>query len=249
MSIVTMPTSTTSPTQRTRKSLTVQMRWTRPFSLLSSLMEPTLTLNGPKDTSVSSSPSGDIEEGSSVTLNCSSDANPAAQYTWFKVNTDHSLRNMSQGQQIIFNRILSSDSGQYICEAQNELGTKSVPVSIDVKYGPKDTSVSSSPSGDIEEGSSVTLSCSSDANPAAQYTWFKEHEDSVEERKMASRKASGPRPGTVEEPLPVYENIELANLTNRSAPAAQREPIEGQDDHLHDASIHHISRSENQEGR
>ncbi|KAG7267539.1 hypothetical protein CRUP_005923 [Coryphaenoides rupestris] len=57
--------------------------------------------------------------------------------------------------------------------------------------------------------------------------------------------ASGPGPGTVEEP--VYESIELADLTNRSAPAAQREPIEGQDDHLHDASIHHISHAENQE--
>jgi len=68
-----------------------------------------------------------------VTLNCSSDANPEAQYTWFKVNTDHSRRKMNQGQQIIFNRILSSDSGQYICEAQNELGTTSVPISIDVK--------------------------------------------------------------------------------------------------------------------
>ena len=42
-------------------------------------------------------------------------------------------------------------------------------------------SVNVSPSGEIEEGSSVTLSCSSDANPAANYTWFKEHEDSVKE--------------------------------------------------------------------
>ncbi|KAG7264258.1 hypothetical protein CRUP_035694, partial [Coryphaenoides rupestris] len=64
-------------------------------------------------------------------------------------------------------------------------------------------------------------------------------------RKMASRKASGPGPGTVEEP--VYDDIELANLTNRSAPAAQREPIEGQDEHRHYANIHHISHAENQE--
>ncbi|XP_047198385.1 uncharacterized protein LOC124854580, partial [Hippoglossus stenolepis] len=35
-----------------------------------------------------------------------------------------------------------------------------------------------SPSGEIMEGSSVTLTCSSDANPAAKYTWSKEDEDS-----------------------------------------------------------------------
>ena len=46
---------------------------------------------------------------------------------------------------------------------------------------PKTPSVTVSPSGEIEEGSSVTLSCSSEANPAATYTWFKEHEDSVKE--------------------------------------------------------------------
>ena len=47
------------------------------------------------------------------------------------------------------------------------------------------------------------------------------------------------------QPLPgsVYENISA--LTNRLAPAAQREPIEEQDD-LHYASIH-TSRSKNQE--
>ncbi|KAK0150921.1 B-cell receptor CD22 [Merluccius polli] len=134
---------------------------------------------GPKHTSVTSSPSGGVKEGSSVTLSCRSDANPAAKYTWFKVNTDNSSRDMNQGQQLIFDRIKSSDSGKYLCEAKNELGTKSASISINVKYGPKHTSVISSPSGGVKEGSSVTLSCSSDANPAANYTWFKEHEDSV----------------------------------------------------------------------
>ncbi|KAK0146429.1 Hemicentin-1 [Merluccius polli] len=330
-------------------------------------------------TSATVSPSGEIEEGRSVTLSCSSDANPAANYTWFKVNTDqssrdmiqgqqlvfgailssdsgqylckaknelgttsdsisinvkygpkntfvisspsveieegrsvntdHSSRDMNQGQQLVFGAILSSDSGQYLCKAKNEFGTTSDSISINVKYGPKNTSVISSPSGEIEEGRSVTLSCSSDANPAANYTWFKEHEDSVGEsgqnytithitsqlggnyycqahngvghhnstflfihvtdtlslsldidfccrffisvlftrRKMVSRKASGlgGRPDAMEEslPVPVYDNV--LPLTNRMAPAAQREPIEERDD-LHYASVH-ISRSKNQE--
>ncbi|XP_054482758.1 B-cell receptor CD22-like [Anoplopoma fimbria] len=51
-------------------------------------------------------------------------------------------------------------------------------LSVDVQYAPKLPSVSVSPSDEIVEGSSVTLTCSSDANPAANYTWYKEGEDS-----------------------------------------------------------------------
>ncbi|XP_070297366.1 uncharacterized protein [Salvelinus sp. IW2-2015] len=41
-------------------------------------------------------------------------------------------------------------------------------------YGPKNTSVSVSPSGGIVEGSSVTLTCSSNANPPVdKYIWYK----------------------------------------------------------------------------
>ncbi|XP_030236024.1 B-cell receptor CD22-like isoform X2 [Gadus morhua] len=276
----------------------------------------------PETPSVGWTPPGVIEEGSSVNLTCTSEANPAAKYTWSKVTTGHPPGHSVQGQQLSFNTIQSSDSGQYLCQAENDLGTKSSPISIDVKYGPKNTSVIPSPPGEIMEGGSVTLSCSSDANPAADYTWFREHGGSVEElgenytisnittelggnyycearnavglqnstlmflnvtatppspsspssmsttvaagtvavllatmllvifllmrRKRASRKARGQggRPDTREEsPCPVYYNVSA--LTNRSASAAQREPIEEQDD-PHYASIH-ISRSKNQE--
>ncbi|KAL7404084.1 hypothetical protein ABVT39_009245 [Epinephelus coioides] len=133
----------------------------------------------PKLPSVSVSPSAEIVEGSSVTLTCSSDANPAAKYTWY--NEDGNLFRHSQRQnpQLVFSSIQSSDSGEYYCKAENELGRRTSEfISIDVKYAPKLPSVSVSPSAEIVEGSSVTLTCSSDANPAANYTWYKEDEDS-----------------------------------------------------------------------
>ncbi|KAI9529206.1 hypothetical protein NQZ68_013513 [Dissostichus eleginoides] len=133
-----------------------------------------VNFDAPKLPSVSVSPSAEIEEGSSVTLTCSSDANPAANYTWYKMNV---LIYSSEEHQIVFRSINSSDSGQYFCSAENELGRRtSENVFIDVKYAPKLSSVSVSPSAEIEEGSSVTLTCSSDANPAANYTWYKENQ-------------------------------------------------------------------------
>nr|XP_024658454.1 hemicentin-1 [Maylandia zebra] len=124
----------------------------------------------PKLPSVSVSPSGEIKEGTGVTLTCSSDANPAAQYSWYKKNGQKPLSNERQ---LSFSSIQSSDSGQYYCTAVNKLGSKLKSIAIDVKYAPKPPSVSVSPSGEIKENVSVTLTCSSDANPAAAYVWYK----------------------------------------------------------------------------
>ncbi|KAM8772610.1 Schwann cell myelin protein-like [Acanthopagrus schlegelii] len=134
---------------------------------------------GPRLPSVSVSPSAEIVEGSSVTLTCSSDANPAANYTWYKENGDPDLQPLSKDPQLVFSSIQSSDSGEYYCTAENQLGRRtSEYIYINVTYAPRLPSVSVSPSAEIVEGSSVTLTCSSDANPAANYTWYKENEDS-----------------------------------------------------------------------
>ena len=75
--------------------------------------------DGPKHTSVCSNPSGEIEEGSSVTLSCSSDANPAAEYTWFKEHED-SVR--ESGQNYTITNITSEHGGNYYCQAHNAIG-------------------------------------------------------------------------------------------------------------------------------
>ncbi|XP_060923486.1 B-cell receptor CD22-like, partial [Limanda limanda] len=129
----------------------------------------------PKPPSVSVSPSGEIMEGSLVTLTCRSDANPAAKYTWYKRSGDKQVQRLGEETQFVLSSIRSSDSGEYYCTAENELGRSSANIFITVTYAPKPPSVSVSPSGEIMEGSSVNLTCSSDANPAANYTWYKEN--------------------------------------------------------------------------
>ncbi|KAL7852076.1 hypothetical protein SRHO_G00178610 [Serrasalmus rhombeus] len=126
----------------------------------------------PKNVSVSITPSGEIVEGSSVTLTCSSDGNPPVKiYTWFKGSTS-----VGEGKTYSIPNIRSEDSGEYTCQSRNDHGERrSTAVYLNVLYPPKNVSVSISPSGEIVEGSSVTLTCSSDGNPPVKiYTWFKE---------------------------------------------------------------------------
>ncbi|KAM9455183.1 B-cell receptor CD22-like [Clarias gariepinus] len=123
----------------------------------------------PKRVSVSISPSGEIVEGRTVTLTCSSDANPPAEYTWFKGTVLKSKEKI-----YIIKKIRSEDRGEYKCKSSNRYGEKhSDGVTLNVFYPPKSSSVSISPSGEIVEGRTVTLTCSSDANPPVEYNWFK----------------------------------------------------------------------------
>ncbi|KAK0138186.1 B-cell receptor CD22 [Merluccius polli] len=75
--------------------------------------------HAPETPSVTMRPSGEIEEGSSVTLSCSSDANPAAKYTWFKEHEDSVIES---GQNYTITNITSELGGNYYCQAHNAIG-------------------------------------------------------------------------------------------------------------------------------
>uniref|UniRef100_A0A3B4EKT3 Ig-like domain-containing protein n=1 Tax=Pygocentrus nattereri TaxID=42514 RepID=A0A3B4EKT3_PYGNA len=135
-------------------------------------------------------PSGEIVEGRSVTLTCSSDGNPPVEYNWFK-----GISLVGKEKTYTMKKISSVDSGEYKCRSSNEHGEKlseALTLNVLCEYIlcilmirsltavlqfldlQKNVSVSISPSGEIVEGSSVTLTCNSDANPPVQnYTWFK----------------------------------------------------------------------------
>ncbi|XP_035856051.1 B-cell receptor CD22-like isoform X1 [Sander lucioperca] len=88
--------------------------------------------DGPKLPSVSVSPSAEIVEGSSVNLTCSSDANPAANYTWYKENEDSPK---ASGQIFTITDFRAEHSGNYYCEAQNRRGRQNSTLHLIVVAG------------------------------------------------------------------------------------------------------------------
>uniref|UniRef100_A0A8C5BV99 Carcinoembryonic antigen-related cell adhesion molecule 6-like n=1 Tax=Gadus morhua TaxID=8049 RepID=A0A8C5BV99_GADMO len=184
--------------------------------------------DAPKTPSVTMSPSGEIEEGSSVTLSCSSDANPSANYTWFKEHEDSVGQS---GQNYTITNITSELGGNYYCQPCNAIGRhNSTFLFIDVIELTSSSQTTAVAVGTIGVLLATIL--------LLVFLWMR--------TKRASRTSGqGGSTETIEEPfpVPVYDN--LSALTISSAPAVQRELIEDQDD-LHYASVH-ISHSENQE--
>ncbi|XP_066538346.1 B-cell receptor CD22 [Hoplias malabaricus] len=129
----------------------------------------------PKNTKVLISPRGDIMEGYSVNITCISNANPPVEkYAWYKVGGGQPWARGSS-QNLSLTSVRSHHSGQYYCTAWNVFGMgTSSSVTLSVLYAPKNTSVLARPSSVIEAGASLTLTCSSQANPAVEnYTWHR----------------------------------------------------------------------------
>ncbi|XP_061882380.1 B-cell receptor CD22-like isoform X1 [Entelurus aequoreus] len=143
-----------------------------------------------KRPSVSLSHTGDILEGRPLTLTCYIDnfnySSATVDYCWYnkKKNVSSKVRVLKKDRQLVFKSIKSSDSAEYWCTVENQLGKKtSEPVFIDVHYPPRRPSLFVSLSGVIVEGQSVNLTCSSNANPAANYTWYKDNQFLTQKKK------------------------------------------------------------------
>ncbi|XP_030014117.1 Schwann cell myelin protein-like [Sphaeramia orbicularis] len=126
----------------------------------------------PKRTSVVADPPGVILEGSSVSLLCSAHANPpASNYTWYRGDVE----DPEHGPVLTIDSAEPTHSGDYHCEAKNQLGQEtSALIHLDVQYPPKNTSVSADPPGPLMDGTSVTLTCTASANPViVNVTWYR----------------------------------------------------------------------------
>ncbi|KAM7420326.1 hypothetical protein PAMA_014849 [Pampus argenteus] len=142
------------------------------------VQSPSLSLalgHAPQSTSIAVYPVGEVSEGGSVTLTCSSEAAPPVEsFAWFKDMESGSIPD-SFRPQLHLPRLKYTDRGEYFCVARNSLGTdRSKPLLLNVTYSPKTTRVLASPPGDIREGSHVNLSCVSHAHPpTSRYAWYR----------------------------------------------------------------------------
>ncbi|XP_059361359.1 myelin-associated glycoprotein-like [Carassius carassius] len=119
----------------------------------------------PKNTSVSVLPSSSVLEGSSVTVTCSSEANPAVNYTWSR-ESEGQMKQLQTGDTLTFDRIDLKHRGWYYCTAHNQHGTQNSSVMLDILYAPK-----ISPSSSCTRTDVTVCFCEADGNPSPELEW------------------------------------------------------------------------------
>ncbi|XP_060708594.1 B-cell receptor CD22-like [Hemiscyllium ocellatum] len=112
-----------------------------------------------------------VNERDTVNISCTSqNSDPAVSgYSWYR----HTQNKPVSGQILLFESISKDDSGNYQCEARNNVGTgRSHTITIRVQYAP--TSVRITFPSSVRAGTWTSLSCQSDGHPAASsYHWRK----------------------------------------------------------------------------
>ncbi|KAL7852080.1 hypothetical protein SRHO_G00178650 [Serrasalmus rhombeus] len=116
----------------------------------------------------------EVTEGETADLTCNTTCSLTDPFIWYKNGRPLTTKTIKNNQ-LHLQTVSSEDAGSYSCAVRGSQHLRSTAHSLTVRYPPKNVSVSISPSGEIVEGSSVTLTCSSDGNPPVKnYTWFKE---------------------------------------------------------------------------
>ena len=114
----------------------------------------------------------DPDQGSSVSLQCVVDSNPAPSITWTRSSQPGVI--IGEGEELVITDIQPSMSDVYICEAENEVGigegrseplmTRHAPVNVELR--PETESVL------VTTGQQLIISCEAQASPAPEFTWL-----------------------------------------------------------------------------
>ncbi|XP_035660172.1 hemicentin-2-like [Branchiostoma floridae] len=138
----------------------------------------TITIGVPTVT-VLPKPTSTVAEGTeSRSLSCTVESNvypPVDVVSWTgpAVSAGRTTGGTLATPDLTIQNVERADAGNYTCSAGNLAGTGSDSLILDVLYAPMDTTVTPA-SVEEREGDPLTLTCTSDGNPAPTFTWTKQ---------------------------------------------------------------------------
>ncbi|XP_071461330.1 cell adhesion molecule CEACAM6-like [Marmota flaviventris] len=134
------------------------------FLVHEKLPKPNITINN----------SQPMEGEDSLALTCEPEINYAT-YLW-KINNQmipdgDRLKLSNNNRTLTLFNVTRNDTGPYECETQNPVSAnRSDPLTLNISYGP-DTPIINPPDSHFRPGTNLNLSCHTDSNPPAQYSW------------------------------------------------------------------------------
>ncbi|XP_077788345.1 hemicentin-1-like isoform X6 [Podarcis muralis] len=170
-------------------------------------------------TNITISDSGKAIENSTTVLHCTS-AGTNVSYSWLRGNESlvvgERISLSNNNQVLTFNPTSRNDSDSYSCYGYNSFSNDSTSYLLNVLYGPDVPEIGPSEHY-YAEGSNLTLSCTADSNPAAQYTWsFNETSDIGSASQLSIHNLQFHHSGN-------YTCKAFNNETNASSTSASRE--------------------------
>ncbi|XP_076593562.1 cell adhesion molecule CEACAM5-like, partial [Chaetodon auriga] len=111
-------------------------------------------------------------EGNSTILSCEA-AGSFLNRTWMKDGSDliptDNITLQDNNRVLSFQPLKRTDSGQYSCNIINPVSSEAAHYTMVVNYGPENLQITGQ--SEINVGQTLTLTCSAESTPSAQFTW------------------------------------------------------------------------------
>ncbi|KAK3547531.1 hypothetical protein QTP86_021514, partial [Hemibagrus guttatus] len=112
-----------------------------------------------------------VVEGATTVLHCDAHGFPKPTITWSKLRAPLPWRHKIVNNSLVLPSVGRQDSGQYICNATNNLGTSEVIVMVDVETPPYTTTLPDDVA--VRVGEVIRLQCLAHGTPPMRFEWSK----------------------------------------------------------------------------